>query len=44
MPAGGSIQSPVLIGRDDFVALAGRRLGEAPPGKGQEVIPADQDR
>jgi len=42
VPAGGSIQSPVLIGRDDFVALAGRRLGEAAAGAGQLLFVAGE--
>jgi DNA-binding CsgD family transcriptional regulator len=42
VPAGGSIQSPFLIGRDDFVALAGRRLGEAAAGAGQLLFVAGE--
>ncbi len=39
---GGVVQSPVLVGRDDFVSLAGRRLAEAAGGAGQLLFVAGE--
>ncbi|GIH22259.1 LuxR family transcriptional regulator [Acrocarpospora phusangensis] len=38
----GVIQSPVLVGRDEFVALAGRRLAEVADGAGQLLLVAGE--
>ena len=38
----GAIQSPVLVGRDDFVALGERRLAEAAGGRGQLLFIAGE--
>ena len=42
MPARGLVQSPVLVGRDDYLALAGRRLAEAAGGAGQLLFVAGE--
>jgi DNA-binding CsgD family transcriptional regulator len=38
MPGRGVVQSPVLVGRDDFVILAERRLAEVAAGSGQLLL------
>ena len=40
MPVRGMVQSPVLVGREDYLALAGRRLAEAAAGAGQLLFVA----
>ncbi len=42
MLTGGVVQSPVLVGRDDFVMLAERRLAEAAAGAGQLLFVAGE--
>ena len=42
MRARGVIQSPVLVGRDDFLALAERRLAGAAAGAGQLLFVAGE--
>ncbi len=42
MPGPGAIQSPVLVGRADAVALAGRRLAEAASGHGELLFVAGE--
>ncbi|MEP7025199.1 MAG: AAA family ATPase, partial [Actinomycetota bacterium] len=42
MTGRGVVQSPVLIGRDDFVALVERRLAEASAGAGQLLFVAGE--
>ncbi|GIH79790.1 helix-turn-helix transcriptional regulator [Planobispora longispora] len=42
MPAHGVVQSPVLVGRDDMVALAGRRLAGAADGAGGLLLVAGE--
>ncbi|GAA1010246.1 LuxR family transcriptional regulator [Acrocarpospora pleiomorpha] len=42
MPVHGVVQSPVLVGRDEFVALADRRLAEAAAGAGQLLFVAGE--
>ena len=42
MPGRGVVQSPVLVGRDDFLALAKRRLAEAVAGRGQLLFVAGE--
>jgi hypothetical protein len=42
MPGRSVIQSPVLIGRDGFVALTQRRLAEAAAGSGQLLFVAGE--
>jgi tetratricopeptide (TPR) repeat protein len=42
LPARGLVQSPVLVGRDDYLALAGRRLAEAADGAGQLLFVAGE--
>ena len=42
MAAGGPLESPVLVGRDDFVALAERRLAEVAAGAGQLIFVAGE--
>jgi MoxR-like ATPase len=34
----GSLLSPVIVGRDDHIALIGRRLGEVLDGNGQLLL------
>jgi tetratricopeptide (TPR) repeat protein len=41
-PAHGLVQSPVLVGRDDFLALAARRLADAAAGGGQLLFVAGE--
>jgi DNA-binding CsgD family transcriptional regulator len=40
--ARGVIQSPVLVGRDDFLSLAGRRLADAAAGTGELLFVAGE--
>jgi len=42
MPGRGLIQSPVLVGRDDFLTLATRRLIEVSEGRGQLLFVAGE--
>src|SRR6185369_1426646 len=42
VPARGVIQSPVLVGRDEFIELARRRLGEAAAGSGHLLFVAGE--
>jgi hypothetical protein len=37
-----TLQSPVLVGRDDFLALAGRRLAAAAGGRGHLLLVAGE--
>jgi predicted ATPase len=37
-----TLQSPVLVGRDDLLALAERRLGEVAGGRGQLLFVAGE--
>jgi DNA-binding CsgD family transcriptional regulator/tetratricopeptide (TPR) repeat protein len=40
--ARGAVQSPILVGREEFVALAGRRLAQAAGGTGQLLLVAGE--
>ena len=42
MPVGGVIQSPVLVGRDDFLTLMESRLGGAAAGAGRVLFVAGE--
>lgn len=42
MPGGGVVQSPMLVGRDDFLTLAERRLAETAAGAGQLLFVAGE--
>jgi DNA-binding CsgD family transcriptional regulator/tetratricopeptide (TPR) repeat protein len=42
VPARGVVQSPILVGRDEFVALAGRRLAGAAAGAGMLLFVAGE--
>jgi DNA-binding CsgD family transcriptional regulator len=42
VPGRGLLQSPVLVGRDDLLALAGRRLAEAAAGEGRLLLLAGE--
>ena len=42
VPGRGVVQSPVLVGRDEFLALAKRRLAEAAAGRGQLLFVAGE--
>ena len=42
MQARGVVQSPVLVGRDAYLALAGRRLADAAAGAGQLLFVAGE--
>ena len=42
MSARGVVQSPVLVGRDDFLTLADRRLAEAAAGRGHLLFVAGE--
>jgi AAA ATPase domain len=42
VPARGVVQSPVLVGRDVYLALVGRRLADAAAGAGQLLFVAGE--
>lgn len=42
MPGGGVVESPVLVGRDDFLTLAERRLAETATGAGHLLFVAGE--
>ena len=42
MPGGGVVESPVLLGRDDFLTLAERRPAETAAGAGQLLFVAGE--
>jgi DNA-binding CsgD family transcriptional regulator/tetratricopeptide (TPR) repeat protein len=42
VPGGGVVQSPMLVGRDDFLTLAERRLAETAGGAGQLLFVAGE--
>jgi hypothetical protein len=44
VPGGGVVESPVLVGRDDFLTLAERRLAESCAGRIRRRFPPQPDR